>query len=221
MQTLARKNEWPLDKVNLTVDVTKKFKEEFNQPAREGAYVYGLYMEGRQTPQLLGVIDGPLLFLPPLGSLPICTDAVWLNWWLKVSHMCEFEDVFTPTSFDHWDFRFDLERLHPDQTERWIQFTLGVIFYWIFLLDSLDLRTNSSYIRLPSTVNKIIPTFQPHPLFLFTFEFSLGGFTALMVTQAVTLTISRDTYPCKKRGDFSLVYCHILPNKLYRALAKL
>lgn len=49
MQTLARKNEWPLDKVNLTVDVTKKFKEEFNQPAREGAYVYGLYMEGRPT----------------------------------------------------------------------------------------------------------------------------------------------------------------------------
>lgn len=49
MQSLARKNEWPLDKVNLTVDVTKKFKEEFNQPAREGAYVYGLYMEGRQT----------------------------------------------------------------------------------------------------------------------------------------------------------------------------
>lgn len=47
MQSLARKNEWPLDKVNLTVDVTKKFKEEFNQPAREGAYVYGLYMEGR------------------------------------------------------------------------------------------------------------------------------------------------------------------------------
>lgn len=46
MQSLARKNEWPLDKVNLTVDVTKKFKEEFNQPAREGAYVYGLYMEG-------------------------------------------------------------------------------------------------------------------------------------------------------------------------------
>ncbi|XP_063046887.1 dynein axonemal heavy chain 11 [Engraulis encrasicolus] len=46
MQSLARKNEWPLDKMNLTVDVTKKFKEEFNQPAREGAYVHGLYMEG-------------------------------------------------------------------------------------------------------------------------------------------------------------------------------
>uniref|UniRef100_A0A673MQT0 Dynein axonemal heavy chain 11 n=1 Tax=Sinocyclocheilus rhinocerous TaxID=307959 RepID=A0A673MQT0_9TELE len=46
MQSLARKNEWPLDKMNLTVDVTKKFKEEFNQSAREGAYIYGLYMEG-------------------------------------------------------------------------------------------------------------------------------------------------------------------------------
>lgn len=57
MQTLARKNEWPLDKVNLTVDVTKKFKEDFNQPAREGAYVYGLYMEGRPTRLLFSVTD--------------------------------------------------------------------------------------------------------------------------------------------------------------------
>lgn len=58
MQTLARKNEWALDKVTLTVDVTKKFKEEFNQPAREGAYVYGLYMEGRcpLLPSMLTVI---------------------------------------------------------------------------------------------------------------------------------------------------------------------
>ncbi|XP_045907237.1 dynein axonemal heavy chain 11 isoform X7 [Micropterus dolomieu] len=56
MQSLARKNEWPLDKVNLTVDVTKKFKEEFNQPAREGAYVYGLYVEGARWDTQAGVI---------------------------------------------------------------------------------------------------------------------------------------------------------------------
>ena len=66
MQSLARKNEWPLDKVNLTVDVTKKFKEEFNQPAREGAYVYGLYMEGRQTSLILFLLvcslQGPVYF---------------------------------------------------------------------------------------------------------------------------------------------------------------
>ncbi|KAM6948829.1 LOW QUALITY PROTEIN: dynein axonemal heavy chain 11-like [Aplochiton taeniatus] len=56
MQSLARKNEWPLDKMNLTVDVTKKFKEEFNQPAREGAYIYGLYMEGARWDIQGGVI---------------------------------------------------------------------------------------------------------------------------------------------------------------------
>ncbi|XP_029461663.1 dynein heavy chain 11, axonemal-like isoform X2 [Rhinatrema bivittatum] len=46
MQSLARKNEWPLNKMHLTVDVTKKYREEFAQPAREGAYIYGLCMEG-------------------------------------------------------------------------------------------------------------------------------------------------------------------------------
>uniref|UniRef100_UPI00398F1A35 dynein axonemal heavy chain 11 n=1 Tax=Pristiophorus japonicus TaxID=55135 RepID=UPI00398F1A35 len=46
MQSLARKNEWPLDKMHLIVDVTKKLKEDFAQPAREGAYISGLYMEG-------------------------------------------------------------------------------------------------------------------------------------------------------------------------------
>ncbi|KAM4626866.1 dynein axonemal heavy chain 11-like [Discoglossus pictus] len=46
MQSLARKNEWPLDKMHLTVDIMKKYKEEFSQPAREGAYIYGLYLEG-------------------------------------------------------------------------------------------------------------------------------------------------------------------------------
>uniref|UniRef100_A0A8C5QH48 AAA+ ATPase domain-containing protein n=1 Tax=Leptobrachium leishanense TaxID=445787 RepID=A0A8C5QH48_9ANUR len=48
MQTLAHKNEWPLDKMHLTVDVMKKYKEEFSQPAREGAYIYGLHLEGAQ-----------------------------------------------------------------------------------------------------------------------------------------------------------------------------
>ncbi|KAG7214621.1 hypothetical protein INR49_010513 [Caranx melampygus] len=70
MQTLARKNEWPLDKVNLTVDVTKKFKEEFNQPAREGAYVYGLYMEGARWDTQAGVItEARLKELTP--SMPV------------------------------------------------------------------------------------------------------------------------------------------------------
>ncbi|KAM8838403.1 dynein axonemal heavy chain 11 [Synchiropus picturatus] len=70
MQSLARKNEWPLDKVNLTVDVTKKFKEEFNQPAREGAYVYGLFMEGARWDIPAGVItEARLMDLTP--AMPV------------------------------------------------------------------------------------------------------------------------------------------------------
>ena len=30
----------------LSVDVTKKWKEDFNSPPREGSYVHGLFMEG-------------------------------------------------------------------------------------------------------------------------------------------------------------------------------
>ena len=45
-QAMARKNEWPLDKMCLQIDVTKKGKEEFTAPPREGAYLHGLYMEG-------------------------------------------------------------------------------------------------------------------------------------------------------------------------------
>lgn len=46
MQQTARKNEWPLDKMCLLTDVTKKQKEEFAAAPREGAYVHGLFMEG-------------------------------------------------------------------------------------------------------------------------------------------------------------------------------
>jgi len=46
MQQMSRKNEWPLDKMCLQCDVTKKNKEDFNTPPREGAYINGLYMEG-------------------------------------------------------------------------------------------------------------------------------------------------------------------------------
>ena len=41
MQQMARKNEWPLDKMALQCDVTKKNKEDMGGPPREGAYVHG------------------------------------------------------------------------------------------------------------------------------------------------------------------------------------
>ncbi|KAJ1128829.1 hypothetical protein NDU88_007202, partial [Pleurodeles waltl] len=44
MQSMARKNEWPLDKMCLSVEVTKKNREDMTAPPREGAYVHGLFM---------------------------------------------------------------------------------------------------------------------------------------------------------------------------------
>lgn len=43
---LDNRNEWPLDRMCLQCDVTKKNREDFSVPPREGAYVHGLYMEG-------------------------------------------------------------------------------------------------------------------------------------------------------------------------------
>lgn len=46
MQSIARKNEWPLDQMALQCEVTKKNREEFRSPPREGVYIHGLFMEG-------------------------------------------------------------------------------------------------------------------------------------------------------------------------------
>lgn len=49
MQSMARKNEWPLDKMCLSVEVTKKTREDMTAPPREGSYIYGLFMEGQRA----------------------------------------------------------------------------------------------------------------------------------------------------------------------------
>ncbi|GAB0197858.1 dynein heavy chain 9, axonemal [Grus japonensis] len=56
MQSTARKYEWPLDKMTLQCDVTKKNREDFASPPREGAYVHGLFMEGARWDTQTGII---------------------------------------------------------------------------------------------------------------------------------------------------------------------
>ncbi|XP_023280705.1 dynein heavy chain 11, axonemal-like [Seriola lalandi dorsalis] len=56
LQSIARKNQWPLDKMTLTVDITKKTKDDFGHPPREGAYINGLFMEGARWDTQCGVI---------------------------------------------------------------------------------------------------------------------------------------------------------------------
>jgi dynein heavy chain len=57
MQQMARKNEWPLDKMTLQCDVTKRNKEDMAGAPREGAYVHGLYMEGARWDVQTGMIN--------------------------------------------------------------------------------------------------------------------------------------------------------------------
>jgi len=57
MQQTARKNEWPLDRMTISCDVTKKNKEDFGSPPREGAYLYGLFMEGARWDTQTGLLS--------------------------------------------------------------------------------------------------------------------------------------------------------------------
>lgn len=70
MQSMARKNEWPLDKMCLQCDVTKKNREDFTSAPREGAYISGLFMEGAKWDTQTGVIqDARLKELAP--TIPV------------------------------------------------------------------------------------------------------------------------------------------------------
>ncbi|XP_032136134.1 dynein heavy chain 9, axonemal isoform X1 [Sapajus apella] len=68
MQSTARKNEWPLDQMALQCDVTKKNREEFRSPPREGVYVHGLFMEGARWDTQAGIITEAKLkdLTPPM-----------------------------------------------------------------------------------------------------------------------------------------------------------
>ncbi|XP_077291064.1 dynein heavy chain at 93AB [Arctopsyche grandis] len=56
MQSTARRNELPLDKMCLQCDVTKKNKEDFTTAPKDGAYVHGLMMEGARWDAQAGII---------------------------------------------------------------------------------------------------------------------------------------------------------------------
>lgn len=57
MQQMSRKNEWPLDRMMLSVEVTRKLtREELTGPPRDGAYIHSLCMEGARWDIQAGVL---------------------------------------------------------------------------------------------------------------------------------------------------------------------
>ncbi|NXK67744.1 DYH9 protein, partial [Sylvietta virens] len=70
MQTAARRNKWPLDRMVLQCDVTKRSREDFASAPREGAYVHGLFMEGARWDAQAGTLaDARLQELTP--AMPV------------------------------------------------------------------------------------------------------------------------------------------------------
>nr|CAH8820074.1 unnamed protein product [Trichobilharzia regenti] len=70
MQQTARKMEWPLDKICISVEVTKKTKEEMGSAPREGAYVHGLFIEGaRWDTSANSIVDARIKELAP--AMPV------------------------------------------------------------------------------------------------------------------------------------------------------
>ena len=63
MQETARKNEWPLDKLAIVVDVSKKTSEEVlgGEGTRDGAFISGLYCEGARWDAQAGVLDDAIM----------------------------------------------------------------------------------------------------------------------------------------------------------------
>lgn len=74
MQSTARKNELPLDKMCLTCEVTKKNREEMTQPMKEGACINGLYMEGARWDTVTNSITNSRL-----KELYPCMPVIWIK----------------------------------------------------------------------------------------------------------------------------------------------
>jgi hypothetical protein len=69
MQVTARKNEWPLDNLEVIVEVTKKMEPaEIDAPTRDGAFIHGLYAEGARWDVNSNTLEDALVkqLYPPL-----------------------------------------------------------------------------------------------------------------------------------------------------------
>uniref|UniRef100_A0A8C0HXD6 Dynein axonemal heavy chain 11 n=1 Tax=Balaenoptera musculus TaxID=9771 RepID=A0A8C0HXD6_BALMU len=117
MQTAARKHEWPLDKMCLTVDVTKKTKEDYGHPPREGAYLHGLLMEGaRWDSQSGAIVDAHLKELrsamPVIFAKAIPADRQ------ETKHTYECPVYKTKTRGPNWVWTFRLKS--KEKAAKWV-----------------------------------------------------------------------------------------------------
>jgi dynein heavy chain len=56
-QSIAQRNDWPLEHTHIHTEVTKKAHDEIGASARDGAYVHGLWIEGARWDERMGCLD--------------------------------------------------------------------------------------------------------------------------------------------------------------------
>ncbi|MBZ3875864.1 Dynein heavy chain 11, axonemal [Sciurus carolinensis] len=117
MQTMARKNEWPLDRMCLTVDVTKKTKEDYGHPPREGAYLHGLLMEGaRWDPQTGTIVEARLKELKSLMPVIFAKAILVDRQETKHTYACPVYKTKTRGPTYVWTFRLKSK----EKTAKWV-----------------------------------------------------------------------------------------------------
>lgn len=57
MQATARRNDWPLDKTVIVTEVTKKQPDQIEANSRDGAFIWGLTLEGARWDDKMGCLD--------------------------------------------------------------------------------------------------------------------------------------------------------------------
>jgi len=56
-QVVGKKFQWELNKLIIATEVTKKTYEEIEGQAKDGAYIFGLILEGARWDSAIGILD--------------------------------------------------------------------------------------------------------------------------------------------------------------------
>jgi len=124
MQSTARKNDWPLDKIVIQTELTKNKAEEITSVSKEGAYVNGLSIEGARWDDKSGALDDSKpkeLFatLPVIQIKAVTVDKAEV----KDSYLCP---VYKTQQRGH-TYVFTANLRSKQQVSKWILAGVGIL----------------------------------------------------------------------------------------------
>jgi dynein heavy chain len=124
MQSTARKNDWPLDKIVIQTELTKNKPEEITSVSKEGAYVNGLSIEGARWDDKAGALDDSkpkelFAILPVIQIKAVTVDKAEV----KDSYLCP---VYKTQQRGH-TYVFTANLKSKAQVSKWILAGVGIL----------------------------------------------------------------------------------------------